>query len=173
MLEEIQKDLKTNEKASPAAKDTEAILEALLRDSDLSSAKRENVSLTKSNQPNENENEGLFSLEDEIEPVRPLDLNQTEGEMESFRLDMDSFGSVEELCQRLQGLSNDENKISELQNLVTIQRKALTKLSKMNAEVLQTVRIFLKGEPNDLNRVKRIKSYMIRRLKDLIIRLKY
>jgi len=80
-----------------------------------------------------------MSLEDEIEPVRTLEENQTEGEMESFRLDMDSFGSVEELCQRLQGLSNDENKISELQNLVTIQRKALTKLSKINAELLQTV----------------------------------
>jgi len=137
-LEEIEKDLKASERASPITKDTEALLEALLRDSEPSSTKRENLSLTKSNQQNENnENEGIFmTSEDEIEPVR-IEENQTEGE-ESFRLDLDSFGSVEELCQRLQGITNDENKISELQNLVSIQRKALTKLSKVNSELIQT-----------------------------------
>jgi len=137
-LEEIEKDLKASERASPVTKDTEALLEALLRDSEPSSTKRENISLTKSNQLNENnENEGIFmTSEDEIEPVR-IEENQTEGE-ESFRLDLDSFGSVEELCQRLQGITNDESKISELQNLVSIQRKALTKLSKANAELVQT-----------------------------------
>jgi len=52
---------------------------------------------------------------------------------------MESFESYEELSQRLYSLVNDEEKVMELQSLITAQRKTITFLSKTNSELLQIV----------------------------------
>ena len=59
-----------------------------------------------------------------------------------MKLEFESFGSFDELSQRLQAMANDDIRISELQNLVTIQRKTIQNISKVNSELVETVKQF-------------------------------
>ena len=56
-----------------------------------------------------------------------------------MKIDLETLESFEEFSQKLQMIANDENKITELLNLVNFQRKTITNLSKINSELLKTV----------------------------------
>lgn len=79
----------------------------------------------------------MITEEDEEDDSVNEDIEDVEG----MRLEIDSFGSFDELSQRLQAMANDEIRISELQNLVTIQRKTIANISKVNSELVETVRV--------------------------------
>jgi len=60
-----------------------------------------------------------------------------------MKIDLEALENFEEYSQKLQMMANDDNKITELLNLVNFQRKTITSLSKKNADLQRTVKFLI------------------------------
>ena len=130
ILEEIERDIDQDEKKGTTNEDVTNLIESLMKNSPTNSATNKTDLL-------------LPPSEDNLQPINWNDESSIENRDVSSDLLDSSKIDGEEMQLQFQALS-EEDKVADLQALIMNQRKTITNLTKLNAELTQIVRLIEK-----------------------------